>query len=205
MRRHVVGSAVAFGLFAVIVVAAVVVIAAGGGHKDYRVASAAMEPALRVHARVVANTKAYDKAGPRVGDIVVFHPPSAVDADGDEQCGVVRREDEPCAKPAPGLSRQAFIKRVVAVGPASVAISDGHTVLGGRKAAEPYIQRCGADAAGICDMPRAIAVPKGMVFLLGDNRGNSDDSRFWGPVPAGALIGQVERCGFLSLSCHAVR
>jgi signal peptidase I len=40
-------------------------------------------------------------------------------------------------------------------------------------------------------MPKAITIPKGEYFMLGDNRGNSDDSRFWGPVPRSWIIGEV--------------
>jgi signal peptidase I len=42
-----------------------------------------------------------------------------------------------------------------------------------------------------CEMPRPITVPDGTWFLAGDNRGASDDSRFWGPVPTAAIVGVV--------------
>jgi signal peptidase I len=40
-------------------------------------------------------------------------------------------------------------------------------------------------------MTRPITVPEGSVFLMGDNRGNSDDSRYWGPVPDDWVIGKA--------------
>ena len=42
-----------------------------------------------------------------------------------------------------------------------------------------------------CNFPEAIRVPKGYVFLMGDNRGASDDSRYWGPVPVERVIGKA--------------
>jgi len=49
-------------------------------------------------------------------------------------------------------------------------------------------ERCTED---LCEMPRPITVPDGPWFLAGDNRGESDDSRFWGPVPTSAIVGIV--------------
>jgi signal peptidase I len=56
---------------------------------------------------------------------------------------------------------------------------------------EPYIAPC----AGLgCDFPRPMTVPPGTYYMLGDNRGASDDSRFWGPVPGRAIVARVDRC-----------
>ena len=86
---------------------------------------------------------------------------------------------------------QTFIKRVVAVGGDTIAVRDGHAIRNGRRAAEPFAAPCGGGDG--CDFPRAITVPDGSVFLLGDNRGGSLDSRFWGPVPVSWVIGEARR------------
>ena len=54
---------------------------------------------------------------------------------------------------------------------------------------EPFIAPC-AGGQG-CDLPRPITVPRGYVFCMGDNRGASDDSRFWGPMPEDWVIGEA--------------
>jgi signal peptidase I len=78
---------------------------------------------------------------------------------------------------------------VVAVGGDTIALRDGHTIRNGRRAPEPFAAPCGGGSG--CDFPRAIRVPAGSVFLLGDNRGGSLDSRFWGPVPVSWVIGEA--------------
>jgi signal peptidase I len=170
------------------------------GHKPYRVPSEGMKPTLAIGTRFTADTRAYDDADPRVGDIVVFHPPRGSDTN---TCGAPKQPDAVCAQPAGGQSDVTFIKRVVALGGETVAIRGGHVVRNGRTLSEPYIASC-AGGTG-CDFPRPVRVPAGQAFMLGDNRGNSADSRFFGPVPYGWIVGRVEHCGFLKLSCHPWR
>ena len=78
--------------------------------------------------------------------------------------------------------------RVVAGPGDTIAFRDGLVVRNGRPVSEPYAERCTED---LCEMPRPITVPDGTWFLAGDNRGESDDSRFWGPVPTSAIVGTV--------------
>jgi signal peptidase I len=72
----------------------------------------------------------------------------------------------------------------------------------GKRESAPYIKQCDGDAA--CNFPRTIVVPNGDYYMMGDNRPDSEDSRFWGPVPRSWLIGQafftywpIGRIGFL--------
>jgi signal peptidase I len=157
--------------------------------KPYRIPSGSMEPTLDVGQRVLVQ-RLTTRLGsePEVGDVIVFHPPAG--ADGvPAACGAPVAEGSPCARPTPGRSEQTFIKRVVALGGDTVAVQDGLVIRNGRRQPAPFAAACG-DGGG-CDLPRPIRVPRGSVFLMGDNRGNSEDSRFWGPVPTDWVIGEA--------------
>jgi signal peptidase I len=160
--------------------------------KPYRIPSGSMEPTLHVGDRVLVNRFSHRVLGhdPKVGDIVVFHPPRGADA-SQPICGASGQgggTQTPCGRPTAEKSSQTFIKRVVAVGGDRIAVKGGHAIRNGRQPSEPFIAPCDP-TSGTCDFPREITVPKGYVFLMGDNRGNSDDSRYWGPVPVSWVIG----------------
>jgi signal peptidase I len=156
--------------------------------KPYQIPSESMEPTLDVGQRVLVNRFLYHFSDPSPGDIVVFHPPSG--ADNGTECGVPHSPQQACPKPTPGESSQNFIKRIVAGPGDTLSVRGGHPVVNGvEKTDEPYINPCGSGAA--CNLPKPITVPPGYYFMMGDNRGASDDSRFWGPVPRGWIIGKA--------------
>jgi signal peptidase I len=83
-----------------------------------------------------------------------------------------------------------FIKRVVAGPGDPLSVADGHVVLNGKRQREAFFtEPCGEGPE--CDLPREITVPPDHWFMMGDNRGASDDSRFWGPVPTDAIVGRA--------------
>ncbi len=148
-----------------------------------------MEPTLDVGQRVLVNRFLYHFTDPSVGDIIVFHPPTG--ADQGTECGVTHPPEQACPRPTKTESSQNFIKRIVA-GPGDVvSIRNGHPVVNGKvKNEESYITPCGSGGGG-CDMPTPIKIPPGHYFMMGDNRGASDDSRFWGPIPREWIIGKA--------------
>jgi signal peptidase I len=147
-----------------------------------------MEPTLDVGQRVLVNRFVYHFKDPEAGDIVVFHPPAG--ADSGRQCGVAAAPGEPCPEPTEQRSDQNFIKRIVAEPGDTLSVRNGHPVVNGKEQTdEDYILPCGAALA--CNLPRAIKIPPDHYFMMGDNRGASDDSRFWGPVPRDWIIGEA--------------
>jgi signal peptidase I len=160
--------------------------------KPYRIPSESMEPTLKPGDRVLVNRFSHRLGSePEVGQIVVFHPPSGADA-SPPRCGAPHAgpgTSMVCSRPTLTASSQNFVKRVVGVGGDRLAIRGGHVVRNGRLAREPFAAPCGGGSE--CDFPRAIRVPEHFVFLMGDNRGSSQDSRFWGPVPVSWVIGQA--------------
>ncbi len=150
--------------------------------RPYRIPSAAMLPTLEVGDRIVV-----DPGGekPQVGDIVVFHPPAG--AEREPQCAVRPKPRQACPKPTRRTADVTFVKRVVAGPGDRLAVVDGHVVRNGRRQREPFIEPCGGGPE--CNLTRVITVPPDHYFMMGDNRGASDDSRFWGPVPGDAIVG----------------
>jgi signal peptidase I len=125
---------------------------------------------------------------PGVGEIVVFHPP--VGAERGNQCGGgAPPAGEVCSQPTRERADVNFIKRVVAGPGDRLRIDDGHVILNGEPASEPYAQPCGGGQD--CSFPQEVTVPADHYFMMGDNRGSSDDSRFWGPVPRDWIIGEA--------------
>jgi signal peptidase I len=155
--------------------------------KPYQIPSGSMEPTLDPGQRVLVDRMIYHFSSPDIGDIVVFHPP--VGADG-ERCGLhPKPAREPCPKPTPQESDTNFIKRIVAGPGDRLSIHDGHPVVNGVQAKEDFVEPC--HGGNGCNLPKPITIPNGYYFMMGDNRGSSDDSRFWGPVPRSWIIGQA--------------
>jgi signal peptidase I len=146
--------------------------------KPYVVPSPSMEPTLhcarptafcqgRFNDRVIADRLAYRFGDPKRGQIVVFHaPPTA------ERCGA-------------GDGGSAFVKRLIGLPGEVVSTRGGVIFVDGKRLSEPYVDpRLRGHENG--RWPR---VPSGHYFVLGDSRIHSCDSRIWGTVPRGDLIG----------------
>ena len=174
--------------------------------KPYRIPSGSMLPTVHIDQRVLVDRLAMDFSSPHVGDIVVFHPPKnynqgcADPNEGENQNG--QDAAMACQVPWTQASAQTFIKRVVGLSGDRLSIRDGHVIRNGKPESDPYILQC-ADAEA-CNFPDTITVPRGYYYMMGDNRPNSEDSRFWGPVPRAWIIGKAfltywppDRIGFL--------
>jgi signal peptidase I len=157
--------------------------------KPYRIPSGSMEPTLAVGQRVLVNRVGMDLDGPHVGEIAVFHPPEGAD---DQVCGVARRTvvfgAAACSQTNPKQDTSVnFIKRIVAGPGDTLYVKEGHAYRNGVREKDSYIRGCGGVPE--CNFLTPIKIPAGHWFMMGDNRGESDDSRFWGPVPTNWIIG----------------
>jgi signal peptidase I len=156
--------------------------------KPYRIPSSSMEPTLAIGQRVLVNRIGMHFGKPHVGEIAVFHPPTHAEQ---QVCGpiphMVTVGGAACSTPESGHSSVNFIKRIVA-GPGDViSIHGGHVIRNGKLEPDAYSRPCASAAE--CNFPTPITIPPDHWFMMGDNRGESDDSRFWGPVPTGWIIG----------------
>jgi signal peptidase I len=188
MRRRTVVLLSLSGVLGVLFIAGVLIRTLGMEGHSYRAASESMVPTLEVGQRVLVNRIGARFSDPKVGDIVVFHPPAG--AEQSNECGGgPPPPSQACATPTDQRADVNFIKRVVAGPGDKISIRDGHVVLNGKPQKEPFIEPCGGGEA--CDLPREITIPADHYFMMGDNRGSSDDSRFWGPVPRKWIIGEA--------------
>ena len=158
--------------------------------KPYKIPSASMEPTLIEGQRVLVDRIGIHFSSPHVGEIVVFHPPRDAES---EVCGQPHSPTAACDLPESAESERNLHQAFVA-GPGDV-IYDRQRARDPKATAvvqekDSYIAPC-APGTQVCELPTKIRIPAGHWFMMGDNRGDSDDSRYWGPVPTGWIIGQA--------------
>jgi signal peptidase I len=127
----------------------------------FYVGSESMVPTLRVWDRILINKLAYDFAGPERGDIALFESPAG--------------------------GEDPLIKRVVGLAGETIELRNGRLFVNGESRDEPYLRGRRPSRA----LYGPVRVPEGHVFVMGDNRANSFDSRFFGPVSKNNLIGEA--------------
>ena len=153
----------------------------------YRIPSSSMEPTLhcarpaqgceaRFSDRVLANRFIYHFRDPARGEIVVFQTPPAAEV----KCG----------------AGGTFVKRIIGLPGDRLQVrvlkGNGYVYINGRKLNEPYIEaQRRAPATPYPASGGVFTVPQGQYFMMGDNRSQSCDSRFWGTVPRKNIIGKV--------------
>jgi signal peptidase I len=144
----------------------------------YSIPSGSMEPTLQVGDRILVDKLSYDFHGIGRSDIIVFSTP----------------KNEHCAgAPVPDL-----VKRVIGLSGETVSLSAGQVYINGKLLPEPWLPSVTQHAttpgpgAQPYALQRPFKVPAGEVYVMGDNRTESCDSRYWGPIEKSTIVGKVD-------------
>ena len=155
----------------------------------FYIPSPSMEPQLGINERVLVSKLSYRLHEPRRGDIVVFDCPPRASCPPPAEPGNVAIRVARAAGEAVGVvqpSTEEWIKRVIALPGETVQGRGGRVYVNGRLLVEPYLPR-GTSTSEFGPE----RVPEGHLWVMGDNRGRSFDSRFVGPVARDKVVGRA--------------
>lgn len=131
----------------------------------YKIPAGSLKPTLVIGDHIFVKTDFTSKSNVMKGDLVVF--------------------------PFPENPSKDFIKRIVAIGDDTIEIINKKVFINGKQINEPYIVHTDSNILFKRDNMELTKIPKGSFFLMGDNRDNSFDSRFWGVVEASEIKGKA--------------
>jgi signal peptidase I len=150
--------------------------------QTFFIPSGSMEPTLQIGDRILVNKLSYDLHAVGRGDIVVFARPA------DENCG--------------GPPVADLVKRVIGLPGETISLqkqgSKSYVMINGKRLDETWLPASvqGTTLPGPEGTPYNLSVPytipANQYFMMGDNRGDSCDSRYWGPIPRSLIVGKVE-------------
>jgi signal peptidase I len=133
--------------------------------QTFYIPSASMQPTLMIGDRILVDKLSYHLHGVHRGDIVVFGKPPGEDA---------------------GPEVKDLVKRVIGLPGDTVSSVAGHVDINGKLLPEPWLVK-GTVTTGIQEQ----TIPPGKYWVMGDNRSDSQDSRFFGPIPKSLIVGRV--------------
>lgn len=153
----------------------------------FYIPSGSMLPQLQINDRIVVSKLSYRLHDPRRGDIVVFDAPRAmVEAEPERPLAVrvVRAvlEGINVVRPA----KTEFVKRVIGLPGERIESRNGNVYVNGALLVEPYLP-AGVRTSNL----EPVTVPPGRLFVMGDNRTGSSDSRVFGPIPRSTVVGRA--------------
>ena len=136
--------------------------------QTYFIPSISMEPTLQVGDHILVLKAAYRFTSPAIGDVIVFKAPPA--------------EHSACDDP----QVQDLVKRIIATPGDTIASRGQQIILNGHVLKQPW-----QHTSPIGQQITPQKLPAGQYFVMGDNRSQSCDSRIWGTVPRGDIIGKA--------------
>ena len=134
--------------------------------QPYYIPSGSMEPTLKIGDKVLVDKLSYHFHSVHRGDVIVFKKPPSFNS--------------------PGV--KDLIKRVIGLPGETISASGGQVYIDGKLLAQPWLPKLHAYTANF----GPVHIPMGDYFVMGDNRGDSDDSRFQlGPIPRNLIVGRA--------------
>ena len=131
----------------------------------FKIPAASMMPSILIGDHILVNKRLYRNSKPQKGDIVVFTIPQEPSKD--------------------------FIRRIIGLSGDVIEIKNKQLYINNQKVEEDYIINTDSNILQNRDNYGPVTVPEGSLFVLGDNRDNSYDSRFWGFLDSQKLKGKV--------------
>ena len=154
-----------------------------GTFRNYRVELSSMEASLFPQDRLVVNKLVYFRLSTEIFDSI-FNSNDPPSESNDLFLFQAPKRGEIIVFEYPLEPGRDFVKRVIGLPGETVAIEAGTILIDGDVLEEPYISNKGQHYMS------PILVPEGSYFVVGDNRENSSDSRFWGPVDTRNIVGK---------------
>jgi signal peptidase I len=145
--------------------------------QSFYIPSGSMLPTLQIGDRIIVDKLSYHLHDVHRGDIVVFARP--------------KLEDQEYAD---------LVKRVVGLPGETISSKNGDIYINGKKLNEPWLPPgpdsftgplAGDDPHPQFDLPGPVHIPEGEYYVMGDNRTDSEDSRFFGPIPKSLIVGRA--------------
>jgi signal peptidase I len=144
--------------------------------QSFSIPSLSMYPTLQVGDRIIVNKLSYDVHSIHRGDIVVFARPPL--------------EDQEYAD---------LVKRVIGLPGETISSEGGHVYINGKRLSEPwlppgpdsYTSALPGDPHPQFNLPGPVKIPAGDYYVMGDNRTDSEDSRYFGPIPKSLIVGRA--------------